>query len=211
MLRVWVVLLFMAPGLLWAQGDPQRGEELSAICSACHGPNGNSVVPAWPKLAGQHQDYAARQSILIRERQRDVPEMWPMVMDLSDQDLWDLAAYYEQFEVEPGVADESLVDRGRSLYMGGNHSAGVAACAGCHGPAGYGIPGAHYPKLRGQHAEYTADRLRRYRAGEHNGDNDPFSHIMVAVARNLSDADIEALASYIEGLHMGRFDAVSER
>ena len=205
------MMLLLAPGLVWALGDPQRGEGLAAICSACHGANGNSVVSVWPKLAGQHQDYAARQSILIRERLRDVPEMWPMVMNLSDQDLWDLAAYFEQFPIEPGVTDEALVEQGRSLYLGGRHSAGIAACAGCHGPAGDGIPGAHFPSLGGQHADYTADRLRRYRAGENNGPQDPFSNIMVAVARQLSDADIEALASYIEGLHMARFDAIAER
>jgi len=211
MLRVWVVLVLLAPAMVWAMGDPQRGEQLAAVCSACHGQDGNSVVPEWPKIAGQHQDYAARQSILIRERLRDVPQMWPMVADLSDQDIWDISAYFEQYEVTIGVADEDLVEHGRSLYMGGSHSAGIASCAGCHGPSGEGIPGAHFPQLRGQHADYTADRLRRYRAGENNGDDDPYSNIMVAVARNLTDADIEALASFIEGLHMARFDDLAGR
>jgi cytochrome c553 len=211
MLRVWVMLLLLAPAMVWALGDPQRGEQLAAVCSACHGQDGNSVVPEWPKIAGQHQDYAARQSILIRERRRDVPQMWPMVAGLSDQDIWDIAAYFERFEGAIGVADEDLVEHGRSLYMGGDHSAGIASCAGCHGPSGEGIPGAHFPKLRGQHADYTADRLRRYRAGENNGDDDPYSNIMLAVARKLSDADIAALASYIEGLHMARFDELANR
>lgn len=211
MLRFWVMVLLLAPVMAWAMGDPQRGEQLAAVCSACHGQDGNSVVPEWPKIAGQHQDYAARQSILIRERLRDVPQMWPMVVDLSDQDIWDIAAYYEQYEVSVGVADEDLVEHGRSLYMGGSHSAGIASCAGCHGPSGEGIPGAHFPQLRGQHADYTADRLRRYRAGENNGDDDPYSNIMVTVARNLTDADIEALASFIEGLHMARFDELARR
>ena len=211
MRRLLVTLLLMAPITVWAVGDAERGAELAAICAACHGQDGNSSVPNWPKIAGQHPDYAARQSILIREQLRDVPEMYPMVMNLSDQDLWDIAAHYAQFAVEPGVADEDLVGRGRSLYQGGNHAAGIAACSGCHGPAGEGIPGAHFPKLRGQHADYTADRLQRYRAGEHNGADDPYSHIMVAVARQLTDADIQALSSYIEGLHMSRFEAVSNR
>lgn len=211
MLRFWVMVLLLTPAMVWAMGDPQRGEQLAAVCSACHGQDGNSVVPEWPKIAGQHQDYAARQSILIRERARDVPQMWPMVADLTDQDLWDLAAFYEQFEVSVGVADEALVEHGRSLYMGGSHSAGIPACAGCHGPSGEGIPGVHYPQLRGQHAEYTVDRLRRYRDGENNGDDDPYSNIMVTVARNLSDQDIEALASFLEGLHMARFDELAGR
>ncbi len=211
MLRFWVILLFLAPALVWGKGDPERGQELAGICAACHGAEGNSEVPEWPKIAGQHQDYAANQSILIRERARDVPQMWPMVEELSDQDLWDLAAYYEQYEKTIGTADEELVEHGRRLYMGGDHQAGIASCAGCHGPSGEGIPGAHYPKLRGQHAEYTADRLRRYRDGENNGDDDPYSNIMVGVARNLSDEDIEAVSSYIYGLHMQRFDELAER
>lgn len=211
MLRFWVMLLLLAPAMVWAMGDPQRGEQLAGICAACHGADGNSVVPEWPKIAGQHQDYAARQSILIREQARNVPQMWPMVADLSDQDIWDLAAYFEQYEVSIGVADEELVEHGRRLYMGGSHSAGIASCAGCHGPSGEGIPGAHFPQLRGQHADYTADRLRRYRAGENNGDDDPYSNIMVAVSRNLTDEDIEALASFIEGLHMARFDELARR
>ncbi len=211
MLRFVVTVLMLAPLSVWAVGDPERGAELAEICAACHGQDGNSSVPNWPKIAGQHPDYAARQSILIRDQVRDVPEMYPMVMNLSDQDLWDLAAHYARFDAEPGVADEELVERGATLYQGGDHEAGIAACSGCHGPAGAGIPGAHYPKLRAQHADYTADRLRRYRAGEHLGDADPYSHIMVAVARNLTDADIEAVSSYIEGLHMARFDTVSSR
>lgn len=211
MLRCVVSLLLLVPALSWAVGNPERGAELAAICAACHGQDGNSVVPNWPKIAGQHPDYAARQSILIREQLRDVPEMYPMVMNLSDQDLWDIAAHFAQFEVEPGVADEALVERGQSLYQAGDHQAGIPACSGCHGPAGYGIPGAHYPKLRGQHADYTADRLQRYRSGEHNGDQDPYSHIMVAVARQLTDDDIQALSSYIEGLHMARFGTAATR
>lgn len=211
MLARILVVLILAPTALWAAGDAERGAGLAEICAACHGQDGNSVVPEWPKIAGQHPDYAARQSILIREQKRNVPEMYPMVMNLSDQDLWDIAAHYAQFEVEPGVADEELVARGRSLYQAGDHGVGIPSCSGCHGPAGDGIPGAHYPKLRGQHADYTADRLQRYRAGEHNGEDDPYSHIMVAVARNLSDEDIEAVSSYIEGLHQARFDATANR
>ena len=205
MSRWLTILLFLVPLSAWAMGDPERGEQLAGVCTACHGQDGNSTVSAWPKIAGQHPDYAARQSRLIREQLRNVPQMYPMVMNLSDQDLMDLAAYFGQFEVEPGVADESLVGRGQSLFQAGDMDAGIPACSGCHGPAGDGIPGAHYPKLRGQHADYTADRLQRYRSGENNGENDPYSNIMVAVSKNLTDADIEALSSYIEGLHQARF------
>ncbi len=205
MLRLLMMLLILVPTALWAVGDPERGAELAEICAACHGQDGNSSVSNWPKIAGQHPDYAARQSRLIREQMRDVPEMYPMVMNLSDQDLLDLAAHFAQFDIEPGVADEALVERGQTLFQAGDMEAGIPSCSGCHGPAGDGIPGAHYPKLRGQHADYTADRLQRYRSGEHNGEDDPYSHIMVAVARNLTDADIEAVSSYIEGLYPARF------
>ncbi|MFN2335208.1 MAG: cytochrome c [Wenzhouxiangellaceae bacterium] len=205
MLRWGMMLLILAPAALWAMGDAERGAELAGVCAACHGQDGNSSVSNWPKIAGQHADYAARQSRLIREQKRDVPEMYPMVMNLSDQDLLDLAAHYGQFDVEPGVADEELVEHGKRLFQAGDMETGIPSCSGCHGPAGDGIPGAHYPKLRGQHADYTADRLQRYRAGEHNGEDDPYSHIMIAVSRNLTDADIQALSSYIEGLYPARF------
>jgi cytochrome c553 len=205
MSRWLTILLMMIPMSVWAMGDPERGEQLAGVCSACHGQDGNSAVSAWPKIAGQHPDYAARQSRLIREQLRDVPEMYPMVMNLTDQDLQDLAAYFAQFEMQPGVADEALVERGQALFQAGDIDAGIPACSGCHGPAGDGIPGAHYPMLRGQHADYTADRLQRYRSGENNGESDPYSNIMVAVSRNLTDADIQALSSYIEGLHQARF------
>ncbi|NDY95825.1 c-type cytochrome [Wenzhouxiangella limi] len=205
MLRVWMMLLILAPAAVWAVGDPERGAELAEACAACHGQDGNSSVSDWPKIAGQHPDYAARQSRLIREQIRDVPEMYPMVMNLSDQDLQDIAAHYAEFDVEPGVADEELVERGQTLFQAGDLQAGIPSCSGCHGPAGDGIPGAHYPQLRGQHADYTADRLQRYRSGENYGDDDPYSHIMTAVARNLTDADIQALSSYIEGLYPARF------
>lgn len=206
-----IMAMAMLPGLATANsaivGDPEAGAAKAAVCAACHGTDGNSVVTEWPKIAGQHEDYAARQTRLVRDGLRDVPTMYPMVMSLSDQDIADISAYFAQYAVEPGVADEDLVEHGRAVYQFGHVGNGVPSCAGCHGPSGSGIPGAHYPMLAGQHADYTADRLRRYRAGEHNGDNDPYSHIMVAVARNLTDEDIEAVSSYIEGLHMSRWSA----
>ena len=182
-------------------GDPAAGQEKSAVCAACHGTDGNSQVTIWPKIAGQHADYIARQTRMVRDGQRVVPTMMPMVMNLSDQDIADIAAFYAQQTVQPGVADEALVELGSTLYHGGNHATGLPACMACHGPSGYGIPMTGYPKLTGQHADYTADRLRRYRDGETNGDDDPYSVIMVEIAAMLSDDEIEALSSYIEGLH----------
>ncbi len=207
MARFLVLILALMPMLALAVGDPEAGEQKAASCAACHGADGNSVVAAWPKIAGQHADYAARQTRLVRDGRRDVPEMIPFVMNLSDQDIADIAAFYEQQALEPGVADEDLVALGRKIYHDGNRETGVPACAACHGPAGEGIVGAHYPVVRAQHADYSADRLRRYRAGEHNGDDDMYSLIMVGVSARLTDEEIEAVSSYMEGLHAARFPA----
>lgn len=183
-----------------AAGDPEAGESKAGVCAACHGIDGNSQVPQWPKIAGQLEDYIAGQTRMIRDQVREVPQMYPVVMNLSDEDIADISAWYASQTIEPGVADEELVEAGRALYHGGNPDAGVPACMGCHGPTGGGIPGAGFPMLQGQHAAYTADRLRRYRDGEAYED-DPNSQIMVGVAENLLDAEIEAVSSYIEGLH----------
>lgn len=204
-IRVLTCLALISPvavTMAWAQvGDPVAGQEKAAVCAACHGMDGNSQVTIWPKIAGQHADYIARQTRMVRDGQRNVPTMMPMVMNLSDQDIADIAAWYAQQTVQSGVADEELVALGSTLYHGGNHATGLPACMACHGPSGYGIPMTGYPKLTGQHADYTADRLRRYRSGETNGDDDPNSQMMVEIAAKLSDDEIEALSSYIEGLH----------
>jgi len=201
MLRIAAMILILAPALALADGDPSAGQSKAGVCAACHGMDGNSQIAQWPKIAGQHFDYLARQTRMVRDQQRNVAQMYPIVMNLSDQDIDDISAWYASQEIKPGVADEALVELGRSLYHGGNHETGVPACMACHGPTGAGIPGSGYPALHGQHATYTADRLRRYRAGEVNGGDDPYSQIMAGVSANLSDAEIEAVASYLEGLH----------
>lgn len=184
-----------------AAGDPEAGESKAGVCAACHGMDGNSQIPQWPKLAGQLEDYLARQTRMVRDQQRNVPQMYPIVMNLSDADIADISAWYASQTIKPGVADEALVEQGRTLYHAGNPDSGIPACMGCHGPTGNGIPGAGFPMLRAQHADYTADRLRRYRNGETNGEADSYSEIMAAVSNNLSDAEINAVSSYIEGLH----------
>ncbi len=201
MARLMLIFLAVLPLAAMAAGDPEAGQAKSAVCAACHGADGNSAVSIWPKIAGQHAEYIARQTRMVRDQQRNVPQMYPMVMNLTDQDIDDLAAYYAAQTLQPGVADEALVELGRSIYQAGNEESGVPACAACHGPAGNGILGAQYPVVRAQHADYTADRLNRYRNGEVNGGNDPYSRIMAGVAANLTDEEITAVSSYIEGLH----------
>jgi len=192
----------LAPAMGMAQtGDPDAGRDKAGVCAACHGMDGNSQVAIWPKIAGQHEDYLARQTRMVRDRQRDVQQMYPIVMDLSDEDIADISAWYASQTIAPGVADEDLVEVGRQLYHGGNPETEVPACMACHGPAGNGIPGTGFPMVRAQHADHTADRLRRYRNGEANAEGDPYSRIMVAVSAALTDAEIEAVSSYIEGLH----------
>jgi len=193
------ILMFCAGAT--AAGDPQAGQSKAGVCAACHGMDGNSQITQWPKIAAQHEDYLARQTRMVRDQQRVVAQMYPIVMNLSDEDIADISAWYASQTLQPGSTDENLVEAGRQLYHGGNPDNGVPSCMACHGPAGNGIPGAGYPLVRGQHAEYSADRLRRYRSGEVNGDGDPYSRIMAGVAAGLTDAEIEAVSSYMEGLH----------
>ncbi len=202
MIRILVSLALLAPGMVFALdiGDPEAGEDKAAACAACHGMDGNSSVPEWPTIAGQHVDYAARQTRMIRDGVRSVPEMQGIVAGLSDEDIADISAFYAQQTVDPGVADEELVELGRKVYQGGNRESGVPACAACHGTTGSGIPGAHYPLVRGQHAEYSEDRLRRYRDGE-TFEDDPHSEVMAEIAAELTDEEIIAVSSYMEGLY----------
>lgn len=199
--QVAACLLLLTSLQAVAQGDAQAGQGKSAVCAACHGADGNSVVPNWPKLAGQHETYLVRHITLIQSDDRPVPEMTAIVAGLSAQDIQDLSAYYATLESNGGVADEALVEIGRRLYMAGNAETGAPACAACHGPAGEGNPLAVYPALAGQHAVYTAKMLRQYRDGVNWGAMDAPSHVMNGVAKYLSDEEIDAVASYIQGLY----------
>ncbi len=184
-----------------AQGDASAGQAKAAICAACHGADGNSTVPQWPKLAGQHADYIVRQFNLIKSGARPVPEMAGIVAAISEQDIDDIAAWFSSQVIKGGVADESLVKSGEKLWRAGNAESGVPACMACHGPAGEGIPLAGYPALRGQHAVYIVSSLTRFRAGTNWGEKDVNSQVMNGVATALKDNEINAVASYIEGLY----------
>ena len=186
----------------FAKGDVAAGQAKSAICAACHGVDGNSTVPNWPKLAGQHEKYMVRQVMLIKSGDRQVPEMAGIVPGLSDQDIEDLSAYFSAQEATAGVADEAKVLLGERVYRAGNAETGVPACMSCHGPAGEGNPPAGYPALAGQHSTYTSKMLIGFRAGENYGEADAPSAIMNGSATQLSDEEIEAVASYIQGLFL---------
>jgi len=184
-----------------AEGDAAAGEAKSAICAACHGADGNSVVPQWPKLAGQHTDYLVRQFALIKSGARPVPEMTGIVAAIGDEDMVDIAAWFSSHQRNGGIADEALVEVGERLWRGGNSRTSVPACMACHGPAGEGIPFTGFPALAGQHSAYIASMLKRFRSGENWGEKDTQSQVMNGVAERLSDREIEAVASYIQGLY----------
>ena len=184
-----------------AIGDADAGQTKAAVCAACHGVDGNSIVPNWPKIAGQHASYLQRQLALIKGGDRPVPEMSGIIISFSDQDMADIAAYYSSQTTSAGLADEALRANGELLYRGGNAETDIPACMSCHGPAGEGNPLAGYPSLAGQHAVYSEKMLTGFRTGTTWGADDSSSQIMTGVAHRLTDAEIKAVASYIQGLH----------
>ena len=170
---------------------------VSKVCSACHASDGNSATPANPILAGQHAEYIAKQLANFKSGERKNPVMLGMSATLSPDDMKKLGEYFQQQKAKPRTAkDPELVKVGQQIYRGGVMAKGIAACTSCHGPSGAGIP-AQYPRIAGQHAEYTTSQLVSFRSGERA--NDP-NKMMRAVAAKLSDAEIKAVAEYIAGL-----------
>ncbi len=179
-------------------GDPKAGEaKANGICVACHGPQGNSIVPLWPKLAGQHPEYIKKQLMDFKAGHRANPQMTPMALPLTDQEVLDLAAYYSTQTKTPGAADPALASKGEAIYRWGNPETGVPACSGCHGPAGQGQSLAKFPRISAQHADYTKQTLEHFRGALRA--NDPNGMMRGAAAR-LSDPEIAAVAQYIQGL-----------
>ena len=182
-----------------AAGDPEAGQTKSASCSACHGVDGNSVNPEWPKLAGQHEGYIVKQLSYFSDGERVNTTMKGMVAGLSAQDLEDLGAYFASQTVKHGSADPKLVDLGQKIYRSGNAQSGVAPCMGCHGPNGAGNPAANYPALRGQHAKYIENQLHGFAEG--NRVNENAKQMMQILSARMTNREIRAVASYIQGLH----------
>ena len=180
------------------KGDPAKGQTLAAgVCAGCHGADGNSGVPANPTLAGQHAGYTAKQLANFKSGERKNAIMQGMVAALSPQDMLDLGAFYARQQAKPRPAnDKELALIGQNLYRAGNAAVGLPACAGCHSPNGAGIP-AQYPRLAGQHVDYTVAQLRAFRAGERGND---MNKVMRTIAGRLSDREMQALAEYVSGL-----------
>lgn len=180
-------------------GDAAKGKTKAAACAACHGADGNSANGEWPKLAGQHASYIAAQLHAYKSGERKDPIMAGQAATLSDQDIADVAAYFSEQNLKSGVANPELAKKAEPIYRGGNAEAAVPACAACHGPKGLGNEAAAYPHISGQHAAYTSAQLKAYRSGERAGTDT--AKMMSQVAAGLSDDDIQALASYLSGLH----------
>lgn len=196
-------------------GDAEAGAAKATVCAACHGVDGNPADPQYPRIAGQNERYMARQLALFKAGQRNTPMaaiMQPYAMPLSAQDMRDIGAYYAGQSPGAGIADDAEIatgdyaglkffEVGQQLYRSGNAARGIPACMACHGPAGRGNPGPPYPSVGGQFAEYTARQLELFREGMALGTGDHANAVMADVAAGLTDEEIQALASYIEGLH----------
>ena len=181
------------------KGDAEAGKELVSACSVCHGADGNSLAGIWPSLAGQNYKYLLKQLRLVKSGDREIIEMIGQLDNLSDQDLKDISAFYSVQNNLIGQVEKDKLELGRKLYYSGNLEKGVPACTACHSPRGLGNAPAAYPLLSGQQPDYVAKSLRDYRSGERLNE-DP-SKIMTDIAYKLDDTEIEALSSFVHGLH----------
>lgn len=212
----------LASGAVKVVGDAKAGQAKAAVCGACHGVDGNSAAPNFPKLAGQGERYLIKQIHDIKawdaetnptkkaSTGRAVLEMTGILANLNDQDIADISAYFAsqntqlsgskkiEVQVNSGLKVDAL-ELGAKTYRAGNLANGVPACTGCHAPDGKGNAAAGFPRLSGQHPEYIAKQLTNFRAGDriNDGDTSP----MRAIADKLSDAEIKALANFIAGLN----------
>ncbi|MCM2459159.1 cytochrome c4 [Pseudomonas sp. CG7] len=200
-LIVSLLLTLGISGVAHAAGNAAAGQAKAAVCGACHGPDGNSMAPNFPKLAGQGERYLTKPLKEIKDGKRVVLEMTGLLTNLSDQDLEDIAAYFASQKGSVGAADPKLVARGEALFRGGNLEKGLPACTGCHSPDGKGNAAAGFPHLGGQHAQYITKQLTDFRKEEGGRANDGDAMTMRTIARKLSDEDIAAVSSYIQGLH----------
>ena len=194
-------------------GDPQAGATKAAACAACHGLDGNATDPTlYPRLAGQSERYIARQLALFKGGERVNAIMYPFAVALSAQDMRDIGAYFATQKSGAGIADDTVIasganagkkfyEVGQTLYRGGDSSRGIPACMACHGPAGAGNPGPAYPHVGGQQGWYTARRLQEYRTGTTTERDAALFNVMSAVAKSLTDEEIQAVSSYMQGLH----------
>ena len=178
-----------------ADGNATAGQTKAAACAACHGADGNSASPQFPKLAGQNADYIVRELERFKSGYRKNIIMSGMAAGLSAQDMQNLAAWFSNQTLKTGEADPSLVKAGEALYRGGDQTSGVPACMACHGPDGAGNGPMIIPALDGQYADYVVSQLQAFANGTRK------SEMMDPIASRLKTAQMKAVASYIQGLH----------
>jgi cytochrome c553 len=178
-------------------GDAEAGKSKSAVCAACHGADGNSTNAMWPSLAGQHSSYIYKQLNDFKEGRREDASMSGMVANLTDQDMQDLAAYFESQPSKAVAFDGELIDLGESIYRGGITETSVAACMGCHSPSGKGNGPAGWPSLEGQHPEYIFTQLNNFKHGRRTNDT---GKMMRNVASRMSETEMKSVAAYIAGI-----------
>ncbi|MDB6061895.1 MAG: cytochrome [Verrucomicrobiaceae bacterium] len=202
---IGAILLGTSSHLAMAAGDAAAGRSKSAVCAACHGSDGNSAAPTFPKLAGQSERYLNKQLHDIKGKVRVVPAMAGIADNLSDQDIADLGAYFSSQKATVNQAKKDTIVKGEQIFRGGIRDKSVPACTACHSPDGSGNALAGFPHLGGQHSDYVSTQLKAYRAAA-DGDatgraNDGDTKPMRTIASRLSDSEIAALANYISGLH----------
>lgn len=206
-------------------GDVQRGATKAGTCAACHGLDGNPPDPQYPRLAGMSERYIAEQLALFKTGERNsgmAAVMKPYADPLSAQDMRDLGAHFATQKAGAGIADDTVIatgpyagrkfyEVGQQLYLGGDPARGLPACMACHGPAGEGNPGPAFPSLAGQQAPYSKRRLEEFRAGVTSLREPAMWNVMATVAKKLTDEEIGALSSYLQGLHPRSDDVAAAR
>jgi len=204
-------------------GDAKAGATKAGACAACHGLDGNAMQQNAPRIAGMPERYVANQLALFKSGERSTgmaAVMKPFADTLSAQDMRDVGAYFATQKPGAGVADDSVIasgankdmkffEVGQRLFRSGDAARGIPACMACHGPAGAGNPGPAYPRIAGQQSAYVARRLQEYRAGTTTARDPKLFNVMAAVTKQLSDEEIQALGSYLQGLHARTDEAVA--
>lgn len=198
-MKKWVIAVLAAASFsVQAAGDAAAGQAASVTCAGCHGPDGNSMAPMWPKLAGQGADYLVKQLQDFKAGKRTDPMMSGMAMPLTDEAMLNLAAYFSSQKISAGVPGSAeQVALGKQIYTAGLADKGVAACTACHGVDGKGNAAAKFPALAAQHSAYVVKQLQAFRDGARNND---MNEMMRGVAKGLTDAQMEAVAAYISSL-----------
>ena len=189
--------LLTTAGLALAEGDPQAGKTKAEQCVACHGADGNSPAPTFPKLAGQGEKYLLKQLQEIQSGARPVAQMAGQLDKMSDQDLEDIASHFAAQTMSGSAAKKDLDELGESIYRAGIKKQGIAACTGCHSPTAAGNAPAGFPRLSGQFADYIEQQMGQFQKGERSNDADA---VMRAITERMTAVEIKAVSSYASGL-----------